>query len=509
MKAADIILLIEVLTGTYLILVSISGAMRIRRDVSDDLQGKWVTTIAFMGFFVFGYLLFIFARLSNIPHSLEQITGVIFFGGAVFVYIIVKLSEISIHRISEQDRDIQAYARGLGEKTQSLEEEIAERKRAEARAVKRMQNLSALHAIDMSISSSLALDVTMRILLEQTVDRLGVDAACVLLLDNQTQILKFFTGIGFRKDMIQKTALRVGEGIVGIAALERRLISVEDVEMEEDKVARPGGLIKEEGFVSYFAVPLIAKAEVKGVLEIFHRTKLMPDTEWMGFLNALALQAAIAVDNTTLFNDLQRSNVELLIAYDSTLEGWARALELRDKETEGHTRRVEEKTLQIAEKMGMNREELVHVRRGALLHDIGKMSIPDSILLNTGPLTDNEMKIMQSHTVKAFELLSPIVYLRPALDIPYCHHERWDGTGYPRGLRGEQIPLAARIFSVVDTWDALRYERRYHKEWSREQTCEHIRSLAGIQFDPKVVAVFMELECAGIEQFEEEKKEIK
>lgn len=508
MKAADIILLIEVLTGTCLILVSISSAMRIRRDVSDDLQGKWVTTIAFMGFFVFGYLLFIFARLSNIPHSLEQITGVIFFGGAVFVYIIVKLSEISIHRISEQDRDIQAYAQGLREKTQSLEEEIAERKRAEARAVKHMQNLSALHAIDMSISSSLALDVTMRILLEQTVDRLGVDAACVLLIDSQTQILKFFTGIGFRKDRIQKTALRVGEGIVGLAALERRLISIEDVKMEEDKVARTE-LIKEEGFISYFAVPLIAKAEVKGVLEIFHRAKLMPDTEWMGFLNALALQAAIAVDNTTLFNDLQRSNVELLIAYDSTLEGWARALELRDKETEGHTRRVVEKTLQIAEKMGMNKEELVDVRRGALLHDIGKMSIPDSILLNTGPLTDNEMKIMQSHTVKAFELLSPIVYLRPALDIPYCHHERWDGKGYPRGLRGEQIPLAARIFSVVDTWDALRYERRYHKEWSREQTCEHIRSLAGIQFDPKVVEVFMELECAGIEQFEEEKKETK
>jgi putative nucleotidyltransferase with HDIG domain len=309
-----------------------------------------------------------------------------------------------------------------------------------------------------------------------------------------TQVLTYFDGIGFHKEGVRKRQTRIGEGEVGLAALERRTIEINDLRERGAGFYR-AAMAEEDGFIAYYAVPLIAKAEVKGVIEIFHREKLTPDAEWMGFLNALALQAAIAIDNTTLFNDLQRSNVEMLIAYDSTLEGWAKALELRDEETEGHTRRVVDKTLEIARAMGMSEADLVHVRRGALLHDIGKMSIPDSILLKTGTLTDEEMEIMRGHTVNAFELLSPIVYLRPALDIPYCHHERWDGSGYPRGLKGEQIPLAARIFSVVDTWDALRNERRYHPGWSRDKACEHIRSLSGIQFDPAVVDVFMSMEC--------------
>jgi response regulator RpfG family c-di-GMP phosphodiesterase len=144
--------------------------------------------------------------------------------------------------------------------------------------------------------------------------------------------------------------------------------------------------------------------------------------------------------------------------------------------------------------MGMGEAELVHVRRGALLHDIGKMSIPDSILLKTGSLTDEEWRIMRQHPVYAFELLMPIAYLRPALDIPYCHHEWWDGSGYPRGLKGDKIPLAARIFSLADSWDALNSERRYHPAWPEEQVREHIRSLSGSQFDPQVVERFLNLE---------------
>ena len=150
--------------------------------------------------------------------------------------------------------------------------------------------------------------------------------------------------------------------------------------------------------------------------------------------------------------------------------------------------------------MGMSESELVHVRRGALLHDIGKMSIPDSILLKTGSLTDEEWRIMRQHPVYAYELLSPIGYLRPALDIPYCHHEWWDGTGYPRGLRGNEIPLAARIFSLADAWDALNSERRYHQAWPEEQVREHIRSLSGTQFDPQVVERFLNLELSRLEK---------
>ena len=197
------------------------------------------------------------------------------------------------------------------------------------------------------------------------------------------------------------------------------------------------------------------------MLEIFHRAPLNPDEEWLSLLEAVATQVAIAIDNAVLFADLQRSNLELALAYDTTLEGWSSALDLRDKETEGHTRRVTEMSVDLARAMGVSDAELVHIRRGALLHDIGKMGIPDSVLLKPGPLTEEEWKIMRKHPVYANELLSPIAYLRPALDIPYCHHEKWDGTGYPRGLKGEQIPLAARIFAVVDVWDALRSDRPY------------------------------------------------
>ena len=155
-----------------------------------------------------------------------------------------------------------------------------------------------------------------------------------------------------------------------------------------------------------------------------------------------------------MFEELNRSHLELTLAYDTTIEGWAQALELRDRETEGHTRRVADLTVKLAQALGVKSEDLIHIRRGALLHDIGKMGIPDRILLKPGPLTPEEWEIMKKHPVYAWELLSPIKYLRPALDIPYYHHERWDGTGYPRGLKGEEIPLSARIFAVVDVWDA-------------------------------------------------------
>jgi HD-GYP domain-containing protein (c-di-GMP phosphodiesterase class II) len=188
---------------------------------------------------------------------------------------------------------------------------------------------------------------------------------------------------------------------------------------------------------------------------------------------------------------LQRSNFELMRAYDSTIEGWGHALELRDHETQGHTERVVAMTRDLAKKMGVRGDQLIHISRGALLHDIGKMAISDSILMKEGQLTDEEREKMMHHPVAAYEMLSKIEYLKPALDIPYCHHERWDGTGYPRGLKGEDIPLAARIFALADTWDALAHDRRYHKAWPREKVCSHIKTRAGTHFDPKVVAAFL------------------
>ncbi len=184
-------------------------------------------------------------------------------------------------------------------------------------------------------------------------------------------------------------------------------------------------------------------------------------------------------------------NTELMIAYDSTIAGWGKALDLRDKETEDHSQRVTEMTLRTARLYGMSENELVHVRRGALLHDIGKMGVPDSILLKEETLTPEEEKIMQNHPQNVFNILMPIAYLRPALDIPYCHHEKWDGSGYPRGLKGEEIPLAARIFALSDNWDALISERRYRKAWPREKVVEYFRSQAGKHFDPGLVDLFL------------------
>jgi len=196
---------------------------------------------------------------------------------------------------------------------------------------------------------------------------------------------------------------------------------------------------------------------------------------------------------------LQRSNIQLSLAHDATIEGWSRALELRDRETQGHTQRVTDLTVRLARAAGMSEEELAHVRRGALLHDIGKMGIPDAILLKPDTLTEEEWVVMRQHPTQAYELLSPIAYLRPALAIPYCHHEKWDGSGYPRGLKGEEIPLAARLFAVVDVWDALRSDRPYRPAWPDDKALEYIRSQAGKHFDPQAVELFLRVLNVGVE----------
>jgi putative nucleotidyltransferase with HDIG domain len=285
----------------------------------------------------------------------------------------------------------------------------------------------------------------------------------------------------------------MGQGLAGQAALERKMVVINDLTGKSNSSFNSPELAA-EGFVTYIGVPLIAKGEIVGVLEIFQREKLEPEKDWLNFLETLAGQAAIAIDSSTLFNNLQRSNLELSLAYDATLLGWSNALDLRDKETEGHSQRVMEMTLQLARRLEFNDEELIPIRRGALLHDIGKMGVPDSILNKPGPLTEEEWASMRKHPQLAYDLLSPISYLHKALDIPYCHHEKWDGTGYPRGLKGEQIPLSARIFAVVDVWDALTSDRPYRKAWTDKKALKHIQEQAGKHFDAQVVKIFLELD---------------
>ena len=192
-----------------------------------------------------------------------------------------------------------------------------------------------------------------------------------------------------------------------------------------------------------------------------------------------------------MVNSLHRSQKDLVKAYDTALNGWAKALELRDEITEGHTQRVVELTVRLAKEFGYEGLALEQIRRGALLHDIGKMGIPDSILQKPGKLTPEEWDIMRRHPAYAYDLLKDIEFLQEAIDIPYCHHEKWDGSGYPRGLKGTDIPLPARIFSIVDVWDALTSDRPYRAAWPIEKVLDYIHDRSGTEFDPQVVSVFI------------------
>jgi PAS domain S-box-containing protein/putative nucleotidyltransferase with HDIG domain len=360
---------------------------------------------------------------------------------------------------------------------------------------RRLSHIQALRAVDLAITTGLDLRATLNVVLDKVLLQLRVDAADVLLADPQSSVLTYAAGLGFRTAALQQTRLAPGEGYAGRAALERRTLSIPDLGVARQLKRSPflGG----ERFISYVCTPLIAKEQVVGVLEVFHRAPLPLETEWLDFFEMLAGQAAIAIDSARLVESLHHANMHLVSAYDTTLAGWSRFLDLRDKETEGHSQRVTQLTLRLARLLGLGGEELMHMRRGALLHDIGKMGVPDAILLKPGALTEEEWRIIRLHPVYAYEMLAPIAFLQRALDIPYCHHEKWDGSGYPRGLAGEQIPLAARIFAVVDVWDAMCSDRPYRAGIPPAVVREHIRSLSGSHFDPRVVEAFLALDSVA------------
>ncbi len=353
-----------------------------------------------------------------------------------------------------------------------------------------LRHLGALRTIDEVITASMDLSLTLDVLLQQVKGELDVDAANVLLFDPDLLELERSASIGFQSKTQKR--LRLGEGRAGQAALDREVVVLPEVSSQEQTLVQREFSAGEQ-VAAYAAVPLEAKGQLVGVLEVFKRKSFTPEQDWLNFLKTLAGQAAIAIDSARLFEDLHRSNQELYLAYDNTLEGWAHALEMRDQETEGHSRRVTELTMRLARTMGMSDEQLAHLRRGTLLHDIGKMGIPDHILRKPGPLSEEEWDLMRQHPLRAYEMLKDIDYLRPALDIPRFHHEKWDGSGYPQGLKGEEIPLPARIFAIVDVWDALLSDRPYRDAWPREKAIAYLRDQRGKHFDPNVVKEFLHL----------------
>ncbi len=367
--------------------------------------------------------------------------------------------------------------------------DITEKKKAEQALYKRISELEALRTIDRAITSSFNIQITLDILLKQAIHKLDVDAAAILVLDPDLQLLKYVACEGFRQNNIESTEIRPGQGLAGTVMLERRILQINDAQiLEKDK-----SFAHNEGFQAYYGIPLIARGQMKGILEIFLRANANFDSAWSNFLETLADQTAIAVDTSQMFDILQHKNLELAFAYDATIAGWAHALELHEGESHGHSQRTTEMTVKLAQSLGLGQSALTAIRHGVLLHDVGKMGIPERILLKKGALTPAERKVIEQHPIIAREMLSKIDYLRQALIIPYYHHEKWDGSGYPEGLREQQIPQAARIFAIIDVWDALTSDRPYRKAWPQEKALAYIREQRGKHFEPAVVDAFLNL----------------
>jgi HD-GYP domain-containing protein (c-di-GMP phosphodiesterase class II) len=357
---------------------------------------------------------------------------------------------------------------------------------------RRLTFLQSLRAIDIEITSSLNLASTLQVVLDEVISQLHIDAVDILIADPESGALEINAARGFQSEALLRESLARGDHHAEQAAVEKRMIILPDLSQQPSDLAH-SKLFTKEGFIAYVALPMFSKRKIKGVMEVYCRQPLELDQEWLEYLETLSGQAAIAIENLTLFDHLQRSNAELMRAYDTTIEGWSTALDLKDAATEGHTLRVAQMTVSLAHAIGLQESELVHARRGAMLHDIGKMGVPDQILRKPGPLDESEWQVMKMHPVYAYQWLSPTEYLHPALDIPYCHHEKWDGSGYPQGLRGEEIPLKARIFSVVDVWDALSSDRPYRQKWPQGRVLDYLREQAGCYFDPQIVPVFMDV----------------
>jgi PAS domain S-box-containing protein/putative nucleotidyltransferase with HDIG domain len=391
-------------------------------------------------------------------------------------------------------------ASGAIEHFVAVKQNVTERRRAEqsirtlnATLKAQIERITALRAIDNIITRGLDMHAAITAFADVAQTSLGVDALWMHLHHEDSELLELLEVRGWREPPRPGTLMPVASTLVGQAVSEQRTVLLHDSGEIAERLPDEEPL-RREGFELFGAVPMMARGKLRGGLAFAHRSPRDVNATWLGFVEALATQGAILVDNAALLNDLRTSNESLRNAYDATIEGWSRALDLRDKETEGHSRRVTELTLQLARAMGYSEDALLHVRRGALLHDIGKMGVPDSILQKPGKLTEEEWQVMRRHTTFARDLLVPIAFLERALEIPYSHHERWDGSGYPEGLEGESIPLSARIFAIADVYDALTSDRPYRKAWTREQALRHIRDGAGSHFDPSIVEVFLSLQ---------------
>ena len=363
-------------------------------------------------------------------------------------------------------------------------------------AVSRMPSaeLSRLLEASAKLAESLDLDEVLQSAVESAVGVLEVDTGAIYLLDATDLVLGATTPplppefpTEFRREPLE------GHLHVRRCLEDHEPVFVADWAREEmSDVER--AVCEARGLRSILYVPLMVSEDAVGAFIVGTVDRVRDfEASDVDLCRALSHEIGLALANAQLHESLKQSHDDLEWAYDATLEGWSLALEMRDDETRGHAHRVSTLSAELARSVGLSEEDVMHVRRGALLHDIGKMVVPDAILHKPGPLTDDEWEIMRRHPENAREFLSKIEYLQPALDIPYCHHERWDGSGYPQGLAGDDIPMSARVFAVIDTYDALTSDRPYRAAWPERDAIAHIRAGAGSHFDPAVVERFLQM----------------
>ena len=381
---------------------------------------------------------------------------------------------------------------------QSVGRDVTEQKLAEATILKQLafdEMMTRLLARFATCSYS-EVDSSIEIGLKEIIEFMDIDYADILILsdDRKSWKITYQSSASHLSPSIHPTqTIPTGELLWSEIKLfqgEAIKINTFDDYPEEAQIDRR--FSESEGVKSLLSVPIRGQEQLT-----FGCIDLISYTTQINWTDSDVTHMKIIGDSIANLLERKRAEENLAEAYDTTLEGWAKALELRDKETEGHSRRVTEATVGVARALNLTEEELIHIRRGSILHDIGKMGIPDDILRKKGPLTDEERAVVQKHPRTAYELLKPISYLENALEIPYCHHEKWDGSGYPRGLKGEEIPLAARIFAVVDVWDALISDRPYRNAWPRERVADYLVAESGKHFDPQVMDVFLQMMNKG------------
>lgn len=398
---------------------------------------------------------------------------------SLLMNVTANLAKLNAAESADVIRDVSRITQSLVEVEQAVVDQLKVRE----------SQLGALMKIGRAINSSLGKRRVLEEVMDRLIELMHAERG-FLMLKRPDGTLNFEIARGIDRISLGEEEFKVSSTIVERVAATGETILTTNA--QEDP--RFGSQLSVAAFRlrSILCAPLKIKDALIGVIYVDNRARSgIFQIQDQSLITAFADQAAVAIDNAQLFDDLQRKNRELEEAYQATLEGWISALDMRDKETEGHTQRVTVLTQRLARFMGVGDEEMVHITRGALLHDIGKMAIPDSILLKPGALTDEERELIKQHPQLAFDMLRRIEFLRPAIDIPHYHHEKWDGSGYPDGLKGEEIPLAARIFPVVDVWDALTSDRPYRKGLPHEEVKAHIKADAGSHFDPQVVDAFL------------------